>query len=240
MVISEGKYYTPTLSDKMTFHGVYGGHHEYFFEEFNKGIETSNIQIFWEDFLHREQNNIFNMLSPDSYKISFESLNPTRHPDFWSRNLNDKKVLIIHQFENTIRFQYNNKDKIWQNEHYGKIPDLSLFTYKPVWVLGQEKPHKSWRESLQYMKDGISKIDFDVAILACSYFSMPLLNFIKTEMGKSCIYMGGQLQILFGIKGFRWDDNQANGMYNENWVRCFSEDLPDPNSMLVTDTNAYF
>ncbi len=240
MHISEGKYYTPKLSDKMSYHGVYGGHYEYFFEEFNKGIQTADIQIFWEDFLHNEQKNIFERLSPNSHKISFDSLDPTKHIDFWSKRLENKRVLIVHQFEDTIRYQYNNRNKIWLDDHKGKLPLFDLVTYKPVWVLGEVKPHNSWKDSLEHMKREISKIDFDIALLACSYFGLPLLNFIKTDLNKSCIYMGGQLQILFGIKGIRWDMNQANGMYNESWIRCFESDLPSPDSTLVADFNSYF
>jgi len=243
IVTSEGKYYTPTLSDKMSFHGVYGGYHDYFFEEFNNGIRTADIQIFWENIIEREQNNIFNVLSPNSYKVSFDSLNPTKHIDFWSKKLKNKKVLLVHQCENTIRLQYTNREKIWVDGHVGKIPEMQISTFKPVWVLGNNKPHNSWKDSLEYMKSEISKMDFDVAILACCYFGMPLINFIKNEMNRSCIYMGGDLQILFGIMGTRWDQTRAGGFYNDNWVRCLPIDIPfvgDKEDLPGTDNWAYF
>jgi hypothetical protein len=39
-------------------------------------------------------------------------------------------------------------------------------------------------------------------------------------MGKQAIHIGGGLQILFGIKGKRWDVHpEISAMYNDYWAR---------------------
>ena len=44
-------------------------------------------------------------------------------------------------------------------------------------------------------------------------------------MGKThSLYVGGGLQLLFGIKGKRWDDANGKLLYNEHWVRPLSSD----------------
>jgi hypothetical protein len=54
----------------------------------------------------------------------------------------------------------------------------------------------------------------------------PLAAHVK-RMGKKAIHMGGATQILFGIKGKRWDTHPVIGaMYNEHWVRPALEDVP--------------
>lgn len=68
----------------------------------------------------------------------------------------------------------------------------------------------------------IEKIDFDVAILGCGVYGVPLSAHIK-RMGRQAVYTGGATQIMFGIKGKRWADY---GIYNENWVKVFEEDIP--------------
>ena len=55
------------------------------------------------------------------------------------------------------------------------------------------------------MKEDISKLDFDIALLGCGGYGLPLCNFIHKEMEKSTIYIGGGLQLLFGVMGKRWE-----------------------------------
>ena len=68
--------------------------------------------------------------------------------------------------------------------------------------------------------------NFDVAILGCGPFGFHLAMEIK-RMGKQAIVMGGATQILFGIKGKRWDDYPpVRRLYNEFWVRPLDKSKP--------------
>jgi hypothetical protein len=117
--------------------------------------------------------------------------------------------------------QYEKRNLIWAD---GKLPDFELITYKPVWTLGGNRPHSSWKESLDFMKSEIAELDFDIALLGCSHYGIPLVSFIKDSLNKSAIYVGGELQILFGIKGSRWDNwERVNKYYNEHWTRSIDE-----------------
>lgn len=83
----------------------------------------------------------------------------------------------------------------------------------------KDERFQSWFEALEHMRKEIAGIDFDVAIVGCGAYGMPLAVEIK-KMGKQAIHMGGATQILFGIKGARWDANsRISSMYNEHWVR---------------------
>lgn len=55
------------------------------------------------------------------------------------------------------------------------------------------------------MCDDIKKLDFDVALLSCGGYGNHLSYFIYKEMNKSALYIGGGLQIWFGIMGKRWE-----------------------------------
>jgi hypothetical protein len=49
-------------------------------------------------------------------------------------------------------------------------------------------------------------------------------------IGKIGIHLGGPLQILFGIKGRRWDAHDViSKMYNEHWVRPSKSETPENN-----------
>ena len=45
----------------------------------------------------------------------------------------------------------------------------------------------------------IKKLDFDIALLGCGGYGLPLCNFIIKDMDKSAIYIGGGLQIIWVI-----------------------------------------
>ena len=57
------------------------------------------------------------------------------------------------------------------------------------------------------MCQDIKKLDFDIALLGCGAYGLPLCNFIKSDLKKSAIYIGGGLQLLFGVIGRRWEGN---------------------------------
>jgi hypothetical protein len=240
-----GNLYAPTLREKLVNNGVYGGTEEYFMREYIKGISSADLQVLWNHYngdklVYDEQINIFNNFSKDSTKIDCEVLCPYVHTNFWTKELKGKKVLIIYPFVETIKSQYLKKDLIWTGEHAGKLPDFELITYKPYWSVGSDKPHSSWQETFEKMRDDISKLDFDVAILGCSHYGLPLVAHIKNNMNKSAIYMGGELQILFGIKGERWDGwEKVNKFYNEHWTRSIDE-KPDGFRGLATDNGCYW
>ena len=72
----------------------------------------------------------------------------------------------------------------------------------------------------------IDDVDFDIAIIGAGAYGLPLCSYVKLK-GKKAIHMGGATQILFGIKGMRWDSHEyISKLYNENWIRANSEETP--------------
>jgi hypothetical protein len=203
--------------------GFYGDCYEDFYKEYSSGISCADIQVQWDGYLSEVQNYLFSKYSKNSIKVSNRALEPFYFDDPWSAELKNKKVLVIHPFSEKIKEQYKNKENIWLNPNI--LPNFKLLTYKPVQSIGGVGPHKDWKESLEIMKNDISKINFDVALLGCGSYGLPLVNYIKTILGKTSIYIGGGLQILFGIKGKRWDNHKIiSNFYNENWIYPTKED----------------
>ena len=68
---------------------------------------------------------------------------------------------------------------------------------------------------------------FDIALVAAGGYGMLIADFIFTELKKSVMYIGGALQLFFGIIGKRWfDNNEILEMMNDNWIRPDNEDKP--------------
>jgi hypothetical protein len=72
-------------------------------------------------------------------------------------------------------------------------------------------------------------IDFDICLIGAGAYGLPLAYFAKT-IGKQAIHLGGVTQILFGIKGRRWEkDDYADStakMFNEHWIRPMESETP--------------
>ncbi|EIV9538091.1 TPA: hypothetical protein ACYVCL_004652 [Klebsiella pneumoniae] len=136
----------------------------------------------------------------------------------WTAALKGKKVLVIHPFDSEIKSQYSKRALLWKDKNV--LPDFDLITYKPVVsMLGQQTEYRSWIEALEKMQSDIQKIDFDIALIGCGAYGMPLASFIK-GIGKQAVHLAGWTQILFGIKGKRWDDlPYVSKFYNNAWVR---------------------
>lgn len=137
----------------------------------------------------------------------------------WSKALKGKRVLVINPFVETIRKQYAQKDKLFKNEEV--LPEFELITLDSVWydTSFKDRRFSNWFEAYDYLYNEAMKLEFDIALLGCGPFGFPLATRFKNA-GKQAIHIGGALQILFGIKGQRWDANQeVNCFYNDYWVR---------------------
>lgn len=177
---------------------------------------------------------ILTYYAKEAKPVRLKYLEPYTSETPWSKGLAGKKVLVIHPFENTIRKQYEKKDLLFENPDV--LPDFELLTLKAVQSIGNESNgFVDWFEALDFMYDEALKRDFDVAILGCGAYGLPLAARLK-QAGKQVIHLGGSVQILFGIKGNRWDnDPSTNYLYNEHWCRPMKEDTP-PKANLVENS----
>ena len=115
------------------------------------------------------------------------------------------------------------------------LPEFELRTVTAVQtVAGQIDPRfKSWFDALDYMYDEAMKCDFDIALIGCGAYGFPLAAKLK-KSGKMAIHMGGMLQVLFGIKGKRWDEDPiVSKYYNDSWVRPGEDEKPKSSNVVV-------
>ena len=143
----------------------------------------------------------------------------------WSRALAGKKVLIVHPFAETIEKQYLKRELLWENMDV--LPEFELMTIKAVQsIAGEEVPFKDWFEALHHMEEQMDAVDYDIAIIGCGAYGFSLAAHAK-RTGKKAVHLGGATQIMFGIKGKRWDEMpEVNKFYNEHWVYPSVDETP--------------
>ena len=148
----------------------------------------------------------------------------------WTKALQNKKVLVIHPFEDSIVSQYKKREQLFTGKFEGMLPEFELKTFKALQSMGGEgiEGFGTWFDALYYMQDEIDKIDYDVAIIGCGAYGLPLAAHVK-GMGKCAIHMGGTVQLLFGIRGKRWDNagSMYTDMMTDAWVRPLPSEIPE-------------
>jgi len=172
-----------------------------------------------------EQNRIAKFFT-QATNISIMDIEPFLFNHPWSEALKGKKVLVIHPFVKTIERQYAKRKFIFENPNV--LPDFELKTLQAVQSAADSKvEYKTWFDALDYMCDEIYKIDFDIALIGAGAYGFPLAAHVK-RIGKKAVHMGGVSQLLFGIKGNRWDSQEYyKNLYNENWTRPAQSETPE-------------
>ena len=200
------------LQTSVNLNGVYSKtlnlkHFELFCQKYNEAIKECDLLACFNSTNITDIQNIFNK----RYKLSnihSRSLEPfytvldNQIP--WSHYLKDKKVLIINPFVESFQKQLKNKFQIFKDKKIF-LDDQEFIFYKAYQTIAGNHIHDSWGETFKIMCDDIKNIDFDIALLGCGGYGLPLCDFIKRELNKSAIYIGGGLQLLFGVMGHRWE-----------------------------------
>jgi hypothetical protein len=131
----------------------------------------------------------------------------------WTHALQNKKILIVSSFVDQIKNQP-------QAYPIDLFPGCSFVYLKPTLTQGDE-PSRGWDVEYKEFCERIRELDFDVALCSCGGYGNPICAFIYS-IGKSAIYVGGVLQMYFGIYGNRWlkDNPEVLKLYlKPSWKR---------------------
>ncbi|MBI9061908.1 MAG: hypothetical protein JEZ14_07950 [Marinilabiliaceae bacterium] len=171
------------------------------------------------------ENNIVNTYCKKANLIPLKAIEPYYHDDPWSRLLEGKRVLVIHPFSHSIKNQYKKRELLFKNQQI--LPSFKLRTIQSVMSIpGESIPYKNWTQALVSMQKEIETRNFDIAIVGAGPYGLPLGAYIK-KIGKQAIHMGGATQILFGIKGRRWEEMPFfQTLINDNWVVPSTKETP--------------
>lgn len=198
--------------------GFFGGMED--FERFARLMETSlgSLDLIGVWYNQMEDYMLSHYGGKDLLYGRLEGLEPWYCPNApWTRSLKGKRVVCVHPFEESIINQYRKRTELFPKTDI--LPEFQLRCVKAVQTLyGQEdRRFQNWFEALDYMYEEVMKEDFDIALIACGAYGLPLAARLR-DAGKQAVHMGGALQLLFGIRGTRWNDfEQLKPFYNEAW-----------------------
>lgn len=196
--------------------------------EFGKVMAEASKQVdliaTWQGLVMEDY--VYDTYLPQATQCFLSGLEPFFVDEPWTRALAGKKVLVIHPFEETILSQYGKRKEIFPNKEI--LPEFTLMTVKAVQSIGGAGAPQftDWFEALDHMATEALEKDFDVAIIGCGAYGFPLAARLKAA-GKQAIHMGGASQLLFGIRGKRWEDREDyRVIMNDAWCRPGESEKP--------------
>jgi hypothetical protein len=159
--------------------------------------------------------------------FAFDIFHYIYHPTPWTHALRNKRVLLISAFESSIQEKLPIRDKIYGRELF---PECTFITIRPPQTQGSE----SAAEFDIVLGEFFVRLDalkgqYDVALVSCGGYGSLVVNHIY-ESGGSAIYVGGVLQMYFGILGSRWLRERSDVVrlfLNEHWSRPKETERPN-------------
>ncbi len=150
--------------------------------------------------------------------MPLSELEPFYHEDPWTAGLAGQAVLVVHPFAASIRRQYGKRRQLFPGGAI--LPEFELKTLPAVAAPGGGSGgFATWFDALERMCREIERIPFDVALIGADACGLPLAAFVK-RIGRKAFHLGDATQLLFGIRGRRWDDRPFyQRLFNEHWTR---------------------
>jgi hypothetical protein len=200
-----------------------------FSEVFLDAVSKTDVMGVW---FNRNEDRIVGHFCPEARLVQLEALNCVLREDPWSAGLAGKVVLVVHPFARTIESQYlTRRSLLFDNPRV--LPEFELKTLVAVQSgAGNECGYGDWFEALEHMREEVARIDFDVAIVGAGAYGLPLAAAVK-DLGRQAVHLGGATQLLFGIRGRRWEVESPDDiapLFNEHWVRPSAEETPQGSS----------
>jgi len=148
----------------------------------------------------------------------------------WTHALRGKRVLIVSAFEESIREKLPIRAQLYDGVDL--FPDCEITTIRPPQTQGtvsdSEQPFTVHLAEFTQRLDAI-RDTYDVALVSCGgYGNLVCAHLFET--GKSAIYVGGVLQMYFGVLGTRWLKERPDVLrlfLNANWTRPKNHEKPE-------------
>jgi hypothetical protein len=134
-------------------------------------------------------------------------------------SLDKKHVLIVSSFSKEVRTQFSKISKLHRKSI---LSDCKITSIQAPQTNGLKISLRPWKSQLEIFEkkliDQIQHDHPDVVLVAAGSYGMPISNFLYKN-GCNVIYVGGALQLFFGIWGSRWrNSKEVLDIATESWI----------------------
>ena len=187
-----------------------------------------DLLVVWHN---RGEAEILRAHGPAATFTEFAALEPYRLAEPWTRALAGRRVAVVTPFPRTVLAQYARRHEVWGAQ--AVLPDIDLrvveVPFGPALVPPAEP---DWFARLAALEERLEREPFDVALIGAGALSIPLCAHAKA-LGRIGIHTGGATQVLFGIRGRRFEaEAHIAPLINAHWVRPVPEETPERRALV--------
>ena len=197
------------------------------FGHYIRHIEQSHDMVLkWFLPLHGDKSNSSSTKKKMFWAFAFDIFHYI-YDNPWTHALRGKRLLIVSPFEESFREKIGIRERLYDGVDL--FPECSFLFIKPPQTQGSETS----REFSTELQTFLAQLDrlhgqYDVALVSCGGYGNLVCNAIY-ESGHSAIYVGGVLQMYFGVLGSRWLRERPDVVrlfLNSSWSRPKPSERP--------------
>ena len=138
----------------------------------------------------------------------------------WSSSLSGMRVVVVAPFADLAAEQMARRSTLFRTD-FEILPSFEVAPLVPPQTQALSVPRTTWSQGL---REALAAIDrsaphADAALLSAGSYGMPLAAH-AASLGIPVIYVGGALQLLFGIAGSRWANSPTlASIRGEGWAQ---------------------
>jgi hypothetical protein len=195
-------------------------------------LPEMDVMAAWNPVTPHEERTVLQTICRRAFLCKLRSLEPYYDScTAWTREIRGK-FAVVSPFAVSIGKQWERRAAVWKSKQLwdesaecvpvraGYGPGLS--SSAGAWPASV----KDWKHAINHVVEQVILSGARVAIVGCGALSLPICAVLKFA-GISAIHMGGATQILFGIRGRRWEThNVISGFFNDAWVVPSLDEIP--------------
>jgi hypothetical protein len=204
--------------------------------EYGAAIRASDIlAVGWHAPIVKSESELLLRWGWHGKKVALRSLEPyyVNKENRWSSVIKDEHICVVTSFAESASLQVQKGEHVVWDKNAGYLwPKQISFVktgYAPALAHGRagwEESPESWKEAVEYTVGEVLKSDARVVFIGCGGLGMIIGARLKAA-GKICIVMGGATQVLFGIKGHRWETHPViSTFWGKEWIWPSIEETP--------------
>jgi hypothetical protein len=206
----------------------------------NAVLNADVLATGWYGPIQKEEQNFLKEHEWKGIQVPLRSLEPYYvSPELrWSEVLEDQHICVVSSFtESMIQQVLKGLNKCFYPDSI--LPENADYAfvrtgYAPVLAQGRcswteasdGESITSWQEAVDYVVDRVCMTKARFVLIGCGGLGMIIAHELKNR-GKICLVLGGATQILFGIKGKRWENHSfISKLFNWNWISPSADETP--------------
>ncbi len=239
--MNQGKDYPASIAKRIELHaGIWPPTRsslDDWVQQMLSAIQASDVLVAgWYAPLKDPEDHLLTRLPYKGSRILLRSLEPYYVPpeSRWTQLLAGHRVAVVSSFATSIATQLQKREEIWPLATESLLPATTQWIpirtgYAPSLAQGvAEWPQgiQSWKAAVQHLVDQVLESKARIALIGCGGMGMVLAAELK-KRGVIAIVLGGAIQVLFGIKGTRWQTHSViSHLWNEAWVWPLPQETP--------------